>query len=144
MKLLKNNPKAEAILADAKTKLQQLLGVKVVLEIRPHLPLDNVPEEQWLEDVCAVLGVTPEQVRGKSRKRHIVQARHLAIYFLYKYSSRGYENVAAALGLTNHTSAIHAVATVQDLLHIGDPDMTEAHYLAYRQMRKYAVEVERY
>jgi Bacterial dnaA protein helix-turn-helix len=142
MKLIKHNVKAGEILADAKMKLQQLLGVAVQIEVKPLYPLDKVEDWEWLQDVSEVLHVSPEDMKSKSRKREIVKARHLAMYFLYKYSSRGYQDVASVVGLSDHTSAVHSVNAVQDALHVGDPDMTDAHYLVYKQMRKYAAEVE--
>lgn len=68
--------------------------------------------------------LSPEDLLGPSRKRAIVLARHIAAHFLFIHTELSYRGIALSLGKNDHTSAIHAVKHIEELMEI-DPDFKE-------------------
>tara|TARA_R110000803_G_scaffold21548_3_gene54235 strand:- start:4459 stop:4791 length:333 start_codon:yes stop_codon:yes gene_type:complete len=61
------------------------------------------------------LGVEWDEVKSKSRKRRIVDARRLCCSHL-RAKGWTFERIAEAVGYTNHATAIHHVNVVQELI----------------------------
>jgi len=53
---------------------------------------------------------------SKSRKRHIVQARQLAMFFAKKYTKSSLANIGSQIGDRDHATVLHACKTVDNLL----------------------------
>jgi chromosomal replication initiator protein len=53
---------------------------------------------------------------SNSRKREIVQARQIAMYFAKKYTKDSLTNIGNVIGKRNHATVLHACKTVQDLI----------------------------
>lgn len=62
---------------------------------------------QLMEAVARKHGVTEAQLKGPSRHKTIVKARHEAMLWLRISCDMSYPEIAKALGRTDHTSAIH-------------------------------------
>lgn len=60
------------------------------------------------------LGVTWDEVMTSSRKRRIVDCRRLCCSHL-RTKGWTYDNIAVALGYTNHATALHHVRTAEEL-----------------------------
>jgi chromosomal replication initiator protein len=59
--------------------------------------------------------VTIEQLKDKTRKKEIVMARQLAMYFSKEYTHLSLKTIGYHFGGRDHSTVIHAVQTVNDL-----------------------------
>jgi chromosomal replication initiator protein len=66
--------------------------------------------------VCNTLNISAEHLISNSRKREIVQARQIAMYFAKKYTKDSLTNIGNVIGKRNHATVLHACKTVQDLI----------------------------
>jgi chromosomal replication initiator protein len=57
-----------------------------------------------------------DTLRSKSRKRNIVQARQLAMFFAKKYTKASLANIGSQIGDRDHATVLHACKTVDNLL----------------------------
>lgn len=71
--------------------------------------------ERVLNIVCEETKVHPMKVRGRSRKRDIVMARHMYCYFGYNYANCTYNFIAESIG-RDHTTALNSITVVDNLL----------------------------
>jgi chromosomal replication initiator protein len=78
-------------------------------------------EAVLVERIAEVGGVTIEQLLSCDRRKEITFVRHVAIWFARHEWKLSYPEAARLLGRADHTTAIHAVRRIDDLLHRGDP-----------------------
>ena len=69
-----------------------------------------------LDTVCQYFGVTSDQMQSSSRKREIVQARQIAMYFASKLTEETLTTIGTTIGKRNHATVLHACKTVSDLI----------------------------
>ncbi|CAM4006132.1 chromosomal replication initiation protein DnaA [Flavobacterium branchiophilum NBRC 15030 = ATCC 35035] len=55
-------------------------------------------------------------LQSKTRKRHVVQARQLAMFFAKKYTKSSLANIGSQIGDRDHATVLHACKTVDNLL----------------------------
>ncbi|WP_224999591.1 chromosomal replication initiator protein DnaA [Cesiribacter sp. SM1] len=90
----------------AKSTLQN-----IVQEIDTEVNIDYIQKT-----VSAFFSITPEQMKGKSRKREFVVARQVAMYFAKEYTTHSLKSIGAHFGGRDHSTVIHAVQAVNDLM----------------------------
>jgi chromosomal replication initiator protein len=73
----------------------------------PRSPVYMKPETV-LETVASFYEIPQAEMEGKSRKRPVVQARHMAIYILREDLGLGLEQIGRMLGGRNHTTVRYA------------------------------------
>ena len=56
-----------------------------------------------------------ETLQSKTRKRHIVQARQLAMYFAKKFTKASLASIGTQIGKRDHATVLHACKTVDNL-----------------------------
>jgi chromosomal replication initiator protein len=66
--------------------------------------------------VCDYFGVGVDAVKSKVRKREIVQARQIAMYFAKDMTKASLKNIGSHFGNRDHSTVIHACQTVNDLV----------------------------
>ena len=66
-----------------------------------------------------------ETLQSKTRKRHIVQARQLAMFFAKKYTKASLASIGSQIGKRDHATVLHACKTVDNL------------YVTDKQFKKY-------
>jgi chromosomal replication initiator protein len=66
--------------------------------------------------VCQFFGITKEQMQSASRKREIVQARQVAMFFANKLTEETLTTIGTTIGNRNHATVLHACKTVTDLM----------------------------
>ncbi|MCQ2369509.1 MAG: chromosomal replication initiator protein DnaA [Paludibacteraceae bacterium] len=66
--------------------------------------------------VCDYYGVTLDNLLSESRKREIVQARQVAMYFAKLKTKDSLTTIGLTIGKRNHATVLHACKTVQDLM----------------------------
>ncbi len=119
------DPLAEAIITECRNRLESLFARQVKLSAEFDLHLEHVNPEQFLADVARVFELKPGALRSKNRQERLMDIRHAAIWFLYTYSRRGCQHVAAYFNM-NHTTILYAAKRVEELIEIGDDKMTIA------------------
>lgn len=78
-----------------------------------------------ITEVCERYNVTLEQLQVKTRRREIVLARQIAMYFLKKYTKLSLNGIGEIFGGFDHTTSIYAIHTVNDLK-ATDPDYSHS------------------
>lgn len=82
--------------------------------------ISQVSKEITLESIQDLIAnhfnLDVENLKSKSRKRHIVTARQLAMYFVKKYTDHSLKNIGDAFGGRDHSTVIYSCRTVNDLL----------------------------
>ena len=56
-----------------------------------------------------------ETLQSKTRRRHIVQARQLAMYFAKKFTKASLASIGSQIGKRDHATVLHACKTVDNL-----------------------------
>lgn len=65
--------------------------------------------------VCDYFKIPLEEVQSRTRKRDIVQARQLAMYFAKKYTKASLSSIGSQIGNRDHATVLHACKTVKNL-----------------------------
>ena len=66
--------------------------------------------------VCDYFDISLDMINSKTRKREIVQARQLAMYFSKKHTKNSLASIGVACGNKDHATVLHACRTVNNLL----------------------------
>jgi chromosomal replication initiator protein len=66
--------------------------------------------------VCDYFQISVDEINSKTRKREIVQARQLAMFFSKKHTKFSLANIGLQCGNKDHATVLHAYRTVSDLL----------------------------
>lgn len=73
---------------------------------------------------CQYFNIPEDQVRAKTRKQEVVQARQVAMYFCKKYTNHSLKTIGLHFGGRDHTTVIHAIKNVEDFVEV-DPKYRE-------------------
>jgi chromosomal replication initiator protein len=65
---------------------------------------------------AALFNLTPEDLTGSSRKRPVATARQIAMYVVRELTELSYPEIGRAFGGKDHTTVMHAVSRVQELM----------------------------
>lgn len=95
--------------------------------------------DEVVDIVCKHFGYTREQLESKSRKRELVTARHLAIYFLRHKTKMSHEDIGDLMGGRDHTTSISAVQSVCALMDSDDAVRKYAYDLSKKMEHLYNV-----
>ena len=63
-----------------------------------------------------MFGLSVEELRGKSRRRPLVTARQIAMYVLREMTDFSYPAIGREFGGRDHTTVIHAVEKIAELM----------------------------
>lgn len=74
--------------------------------------------ERVIRDVAIRFGVSVKQVKSRSRKREVVDARHLAMYLIRKSSKMSLKSIGEFFGSRDHTTVLHSLQSVQDQMDV--------------------------
>ena len=77
-----------------------------------------------LKNIAQDYGLASEDLLSSSRRPEIIEARHVAVYFLVMNTELSLRAVAVSLGRTNNTTVLNSLARVQSLMAV-DPDFKE-------------------
>lgn len=78
--------------------------------------VQEVSIEYIVNVVCNNLNIQIEDFYSKSKKREMVQARQLAMYFAKKFTKCSLASIGQECGGKDHATVIHALKTVANLL----------------------------
>ena len=79
-----------------------------------------VTPEQIQNDVCTLLEIPLSLLTGKSRKQEIVFARQIAMYLIRELTSASLKSIGNFFGGRDHTTVMHSVSTIENLLKSDD------------------------
>ncbi|MDR2123033.1 MAG: chromosomal replication initiator protein DnaA [Flavobacteriaceae bacterium] len=65
--------------------------------------------------ICDYFKLSLDTLQSKTRKRDIVQARQLAMYFAKKYTTASLSSIGNQIGKRDHATVLHACKTVDNL-----------------------------
>ncbi len=66
--------------------------------------------------VCDYFSLSPDLLQSKTRKREIVQARQIAMYFSKAMTKSSLASIGALIGGKDHATVLHACKTVNNLM----------------------------
>lgn len=96
---------------------------EVTVELAKHVIekfVKNVKKEISIDYIQKIVSdyfkLDVDTLCSKSRKRHIVQARQLAMFFAKKYTKSSLANIGSQIGDRDHATVLHACKTVDNLL----------------------------
>ena len=83
---------------------------KIVKNIKKEITVEYIQEI-----VSEYFQLSIEELQSKTRKRHVVQARQLAMFFAKKYTKLSFANIGKSIGKRDHATVLHACKTVDNL-----------------------------
>ena len=81
----------------------------VVRDTRVNLTVEDIQRI-----VCDYFGIPEHLVRDKTRKREVVQARQVAMYFCKQLTAHALKEIGQRFGGRDHSTVIHAIQSVED------------------------------
>ncbi|MEA2105628.1 MAG: chromosomal replication initiator protein DnaA [Bacteroidota bacterium] len=66
--------------------------------------------------VCDYFNLSPDLLQSKTRKREIVQARQIAMYFSKALTKSSLASIGALIGGKDHATVLHACKTINNLM----------------------------
>lgn len=88
--------------------------------IKRAVKVDNSPltVDEIVEIVGKHYGVDARTVNGKSRKREVVLARQLSMYFAQKYTHMPASRIGKLIGKRDHSTVLHSIAKIEDRIRL--------------------------
>ncbi|MFO8232879.1 MAG: chromosomal replication initiator protein DnaA [Longimonas sp.] len=96
---------------------QRDLDLDLAKEVLRDLMQDvqvNLTIEEIQRIVCESLDINEDLIRAKTRKREVVRARQIAMYFCKEVTQHSLKTIGLHFGGRDHSTVIHAVKTVED------------------------------
>ncbi len=84
---------------------------KIVQDIETEVGIDYL--QKYIADYFKV---TPESLRAKTRKKEIVIARQVAMFFAKEYTNHSLKVIGYHFGGRDHSTVIHAINSVNDMI----------------------------
>lgn len=98
-----------------------LHGREIDLELAREVLRDLIKEarvqltvEQIQQIVCAYFRIPEDLVRARTRKREVVQARQVAMYFSKEFTKHSLKTIGLHFGGRDHSTVIHANQSVEN------------------------------
>jgi len=97
--------------------------------------LNSIERREALKKaVCSIYGVNEDELFSLNRKREIISARRMVLYFLRKHYGETYMGIAKMFDM-NHATVIHHVRQMKNFLEFDKLEMTN-----YIKVRDYVFE----
>ena len=121
-------PAAPKIKATIGKSFNDALGGKasikeVTIDLAKHVVekfVKNVKREISIDYIQKIVSdyfqLDLEILQSKTRKRHVVQARQLAMFFAKKFTKASLANIGSQIGDRDHATVLHACKTVDNLV----------------------------
>ncbi len=71
--------------------------------------------------VATTFGITPADICSKRRTQSVVRPRHIAMYLAKTLTTRSLPDIGRRFGGRDHSTVIHAVSKVTQMIEAGDP-----------------------
>ena len=90
--------------------VKDILG-KMVKKQKIELTVEHIQKV-----VCTHFNMSPDMLQEKTRKREVVQARQLAMYFSKNYTNASLAYIGKQIGRKDHTTVLYACKAVTDMM----------------------------
>jgi len=81
--------------------------------------IKNIKKEITIDQIQSVVSkyfqMDVQTLNSKTRRRNVVQARQLAMFFAKKYTTHSLQNIGSQIGKRDHATVLHACKTVGNL-----------------------------
>lgn len=94
---------------DISLSMAQEYLIDLIQDTRASLNMDQIQRI-----VCQHLNVDQGKLSARSRRREIVQARHLAMYFCREFTQHTTSKIGEAFGGRDHSTVIHAINSINN------------------------------
>ncbi len=112
------------------------IDMPLIREALGELP-DDTHATPTVENIrraaCTYFGVAEDLVLGRERKREIVQARHVGMYFSKKMTGHSLATIGRYFGGKDHSTVLHACRCVENLMET-DPNFRETLKRIHREI----------
>ncbi|MFW6352136.1 MAG: chromosomal replication initiator protein DnaA [Bacteroidota bacterium] len=88
---------------------------KTVVDRLVSKPQKEITVDQIQQKVCDFYGLDTSALQSKTRKREIVQARQVAMYFSKNLTNSSLSAIGSIIGRRDHATVLHACKTVKNL-----------------------------
>jgi chromosomal replication initiator protein len=104
---------AEATFNKKAISMEMVVSVvnKNIKNTQKELSVDSI-----YRNVCEYFSIPADNAQSKTRKREIVQARQIAMYFSKHLTKASLASIGAQVGGKNHATVLHACKTVNNLM----------------------------
>ncbi len=82
----------------------------VINEIDTEVSIDYIQKV-----VAEHFKLSPDLLKAKTRKKEVVEARQIAMFFSKKYTNLSLKSIGHHFGGRDHSTVIHAITTIEDL-----------------------------
>jgi len=82
-----------------------------VRNVNPDVSLETIQTM-----VCEYFGLHVDMLRGRTRKREVVQARQISMYLAKKFTKQSLKSIGDSFGGRDHSTVIHSCQAVEDLM----------------------------
>jgi len=91
--------------------LAKTIMKNIVKDIETEVGID------FIQKTCAdFFGIKLEDLKAKTRKKEIVTARQVSMYFCKEFTNHSLKSIGYHFGGRDHSTVIHAVQTVNDMI----------------------------
>jgi chromosomal replication initiator protein len=87
----------------------------IVRDIETEVGIDYIQKM-----VSEFFGVKSDDLKAKTRKKEIVIARQVAMYFSKQYTNHSLKSIGYHFGGRDHSTVIHAVQSVNDMMDVSN------------------------
>jgi len=70
-----------------------------------------------VEAVGKLYNISPDEIRGTSRKAPIVHARHVAVFVTREITGDSWKHIGSLFGDRDHTSMMHGYQKIHEMMH---------------------------
>ncbi len=96
------------------------INIELAQQVLTHIVEQQTTSETTIEivqqQVAAHYNISLDDLKGKSRKKELVTARQVAMHLIKKYTNHSLKSIGAYFGGRDHTTVIHAVQVIDQLL----------------------------
>lgn len=91
-------------------ELAESIANRLITKKKKEYSIDYI-----MKIVCEHFEISTDTLLSKNRKREIVQARQLAMYFSKELTNESLAHIGSVIGNKDHATVIHACKTIKDL-----------------------------
>ena len=101
------------------TLIKKEITMNLAAQVVERFVKDNTKEisiDYITKSVCDYLNIPSSQINAKTRKREIVQARQIAMYFCKNLTKSSLSSIGSLIGGKDHATVLHAYKTISNLI----------------------------
>lgn len=118
-----DHPKVKKIIRHCERRVKKLTGNSAIL-IMFLKPAKILPFDDIIKLVCDTTGEPYDKILKRGRKTEVVVTRQLICFYAKQYCGLSHKRIANGLGYDDHTTSIHSIQNIKDLIESGDSYVT--------------------